>query len=231
MKLGPKGFTHKVSSSVRVRDFKQQLIDGDIVGFMLDEFTLVITADDDIPLDDDSLPLHLCEVSDNITLKIVSRKMMIQLFSQRGQHMYKTFPRNMTVNQMKKNILSEQGQGVPWPSRSLPSPGPATEISLFLERGPNYRKLDGDGPIGDVLSDYDIVHFIEDKFFDENWTIPVLFNDTEIGRVSTNQRDTVLSVKLRVHEQMGFPVASLNFSEPEDKIIQYSASCYHFTVS
>ena len=241
---------------MRVRDFKQQLIDGDCVAFMLDEFSLVITADDnddindDIPLDDDSLPLHLCGVSDNITLKIMSRDMMIQLFSQRGQHMYKTFPRNMTVNQMKKSILLEQGQEVPWPSRSLP-PGPATEISLFLERGLNYRKLDDeapigdvlpkndtcyrklndDGPIGDLLSDYDTVHFIEDKFFDAGWTIPVLFNDTEIGRVGTNQRDTVLSVKLRVQEQMGFPVASVNFSEPEDKIIQYSVSCYHITVS
>ena len=236
MKLGPKEFTQKVSSSVRVRDFKQQLIDGGIVGFMLGQCTLVITADDnddvndEIPLDDNSLPLHLCGVSDNTTLKIVSRKMMIQLFSQRGQHMYKTFPRNMTVNQMKKNILLEQGQGVPWPSRSLP-PGPTIEISLFRECGSNYRKLDGDGPIGDVLSDYDTVHFIEDKFFDEGWTIPVLFNDTEIGRVGTNQRDTVLSVKLRVQEQMGFPVASVTFSDPEDKIIQYSASCYHVTVS
>ena len=113
MKLGHKEFTHKGSSSVRVRDFKQQLIDGGSVGFMLDEFTLVIPADDnngvhdDITLDDDSLPLHLCGVSDNITLNIVSRKMMIQLFSQRGQHLYKTFPRNMTVNQMKQNILLE----------------------------------------------------------------------------------------------------------------------------
>ena len=124
IKLSPKQFSHKVSISVRLRDFKQQLTDGGIVGFLLDEFTLVITADDNndvndnIPLDDDSLPLHLFGVSDNITLKIVSRKMMIQLFSQRGQHMYKTFPRNMTVNQMKKSILLEQGQGVPWPSRS-----------------------------------------------------------------------------------------------------------------
>ena len=203
---------------------------------MMDEFTLIISADDnddindDIPLVDDSLPLHLYGVSDSITLKIVSRKIMIKLFSQRGQHMYKTFPRNMTVNQMKKSILWEQDQGVPWPSRSLP-PAPNTEISLFLERGLNYRKLDGDGPIGDDLSDYDTVHFIEDKFFDAGWTIPVLFNDTEIGRVGTNQRDTVLSVKLRVQEQMGFPVASVNFSDPEDKIIQYSASCYHITVS
>ena len=76
IKLGPKEFNQKVSSSVRLRDFKQQLTNGDIVGFMLDEFTLVITADDnddvndDIPLDDDSLRLHLCGVSDNITLKI-----------------------------------------------------------------------------------------------------------------------------------------------------------------
>ena len=236
MKLGPKEFTQKVSNSMGVRNFKQQLIDCGSVGFILDEFTLVIPADDndgindDIPLDDESLPLHLCGVSDNMIRKIVSRKMMIQLFSQRGQHMYKTFPKNMTVNQMKKNILLEQGQGVPWPSRSLP-PGPATEISLFLERGPNYRKLDGDGSIGDLLSDYDTVHFIEDKFFDAGWTIPVVFNDTEIGRVGTNQRDTVLSVKLRIQEQMGFPVTSVNFSDAEDKIIQYSASCYHITVS
>ena len=46
VKLGPKKVTCSVDNSLCLRDLKQQLIDGGIVGFMLSEFTLVISADD-----------------------------------------------------------------------------------------------------------------------------------------------------------------------------------------
>ena len=40
MKLGPLGFTYKVMNSVRVRELKQQLIDGGSVGFSINDFQL-----------------------------------------------------------------------------------------------------------------------------------------------------------------------------------------------
>ena len=79
IKLGPKVFSRKVLNSVRVRELKQQLIDGGNVGFSLEDLTLIVSADDndditdDIHLDDDSLPLYLCWVSDNMILKIMGK--------------------------------------------------------------------------------------------------------------------------------------------------------------
>ena len=113
VKLGPKKVTWSVDNSLRLRDLKPQLIDGAIVGFMLSEFTLVISADDnngiteDITIEDESLPLHLCIIIDNTTLRVVKWEVVIYLINQKGQHFFKTFPRNMTVNQMKHKVLQE----------------------------------------------------------------------------------------------------------------------------
>ena len=145
VKLGPKKVVCSVLNSVCVRKLKQQLMDGDIVGFMLSEFALEISADEnegiigDITLNDESLPLHLCGVRDHTTLHVVKWTVVIQAVNQRGQHSCKTFQRNVTVNRMKRELLSE-------------------DIILFLQTGSVYRKFDGDGPIGDVLSNNDIVY-------------------------------------------------------------------------
>ena len=83
MKLGPKSFSLKVLSSVRVGELKQQLIDGDIVGFKHNAFMLLISADDndgiatDVLLEDESLPLHLYGVGDNTTIRIISGSFQI----------------------------------------------------------------------------------------------------------------------------------------------------------
>ena len=64
-----------MNNSLRVCNFKQQLIDGGNVGYEPNEFSLLVSADDnhritdDIYLNDDSLPLHLYEVSDNTYIK------------------------------------------------------------------------------------------------------------------------------------------------------------------
>ena len=77
VKLGPKEIMVTDRNSLRVRELKQQLIDCGIVGFSLSEFTLIISADDnkgindDTSLRDESLPLHLCGVSNNTTLRII----------------------------------------------------------------------------------------------------------------------------------------------------------------
>ena len=182
---------------MRLRDLKQQLIDGGTIGFTLSEFTLKISANDnqgitdDITLNDESLPLHLCAVSDNTTLTVIKWNIVIQVINQRGQHSCKTFQRNMTVNRMKRELLSE-------------------DIILFLKTGSLYRKFDGDGPIGDVLSNNNIVHYVEEKFCDPPWVLRVYYEDLEIGRMGCLHDDTVLSVKLRVQGHMGFPVLCLD---------------------
>ena len=197
VKLGPKKVECSVDNSLRLRDLKQQLIDGGIVGFVLSEFTLVISADhnngitDDIILEDESLPLHLCGVSDNTTMNVVKWQVVIHLINQKGQHFFKTFPRNMTVNQMKEKLLGQ-------------------DTILFLQTGSGYRKFDGDEPIGEVLSNYHVVYYIKDRFFDPPWVVRIYYEDLEIGRVGCVQGDTVLSVKLRVQEQMGFPVCCVD---------------------
>ena len=146
---------------------------------------------EDIILEDESLPLHLCGIIDNTTLRVVKWKVVIHLINQKGQHSFKTFPRNMTVNQMKQKLLGE-------------------DIILFLQPGRGYRKFDGDAPIGEAFSNYHVVYYIEDRFFDPPWVSRVYYEDLEIGRVGCVQGDTVLSVKLRVQEQMGFPVCCVD---------------------
>ena len=168
MKLGPKEFTHKVKSSVRVRDLKHQLIDGGTVGFLLEDLTLIVSADDndcvtdDIPLEDDSLPLYLYGVSDNMTVKIMGEKITIVLVTYFGGHYRRSLPKNMTIDVLKQEIQSvdsffgeyyqDQRKGI-W---------------LFVKRGESYRKLPDAAPISSVLSNNDVVYFIEDRFFNES---------------------------------------------------------------
>ena len=199
IKLGPKVFTHKVLNSVRLRELKQQLIDGGYVAFLINEFQLFVNKriageDNDegnnFPLEDESLPLHLYGVNDNTQIDIVGWSIRIQLINQKGEQCFKYFPRKMKVNQMKKKIHSE-------------------DISLFLERGPKYRKLDDEAPIGDVLSHKDAIHYIEDLFFGPHEMIQVFHKGVEIEKIGHVYNETVLSLKLRVQNHLGFPVSSL----------------------
>ena len=201
LKLGPKEFTQKIKNSMSVRELKKQLIDGDIVGFMLDEFQLIISAaenegvTDNVPLVDETLPLHLCGVSDNTALKIMGWSIMIQLINQKGDKCFKYFPRKMTVKQMKQEISPQN-------------------ISLFLECGTRYRKFEGDGPIGDVLSHNDVVHYIEDKFFQPEQMIVVNHKAVAIEKIGFVSGETVLSLKLRVQEHLGTPVSRIVVQVP-----------------
>ena len=191
IKLGPKVFTHKVLTSVRVSELKQQLIDGGNVGFLINEFQLVsFSTWYKITLEDESLPLHLYGMGDNTTIKIVGWSIRIQLVNQKGEQHFKYFPRKMMVKHMKREIQ-------------------AKHISLFLERFTNYRKLDDEQPIGDVLSHNAVIYYIEDKFFKPNEMIRVFHKCVKIEKIGHIENETVRSIKLRVQEHLGFPVSSL----------------------
>ena len=220
-KLGPKEFTHKVKSSVRLRELKQQLIDGNIVGFKPNAFTLNISADDndrmaDVPLLDESLPLHLYGVGDNTTIRIIGGRVQIILVTSRGERLLKTFPRSSTISQMKQRIR-----------RFLGDDKDLDDVWLFKQIKKSYQRLDDDddqAPIGSVLYDNDVIYLVEDRFFsmDAIDVFPVYYKGEEIGRVGwkmtteTEGRytryhsDTALSLKLRIQELLGFPVSSVD---------------------
>ena len=202
-------------------DLKQWLIDGDIVGFKPNAFTLNISTednDDDFPLEDESLPLHLYGVSDNTTIRIISGRVQIILVTSWGQRWLKTFPRSISISQMKQRIR-----------RFLGDDKDLDDIWLFKQIKKSYHRLDNDDandetPIGSVLSHTDVIYLVEDRFFsmDAIDVFPVYYKRKEIGRVgwkiTTETRgtytryhsETALSLKLRIQEQLGFPVTSVD---------------------
>ena len=205
IKLGPKVFSRKLLNSVRVRELKQQLIDGGNVGFLINEFQLVsFSTWYKITLEDESLPLHLYGVGDNTTLRAMGGRVTIKLVNQKGAIWYKTFSKSITVAQMKQTILSTDTFFSADEERNL-----VKDIWLFVNQGDSYRELDDEATIGEIISNDDTVYFIEDRFFPE--TAMILVNllpiGKEIGSVGCSIEDTVLSVKLRVQAQFGFPVS------------------------
>ena len=240
IKLGSKEFSHKVLNSVRVRELKQQLIDGGNVGFSINEFQLILSAVDsdwNICLEDESLPLHLCGVGDNSVLRMIGDNIRIHLVTQRGHHWFKQFPRSMTIKQMKKAIRSVNHFFTIHPSYATYNDTTLlTDILLFREHGESYRIMDDDGePIGEKLSNNDVFHFIEERFFSRGEMIMVYYRGEEIGSVGwikqnapdSYNNETALNVKLRVQDQLGFPVSCVDVKYDEksmenDKNIRYA---------
>lgn len=224
IKLGPKEFTHKVKSSLRLRELKQQLIDGSNVGFT--NFSLIISSSesaeitDDVPLEDALLPLHLYGVSNNSVIRIIADNIQIHLVTQRGHHWFKQFPRSMTIGQMQKAIRSVDYFFTIDPGyATFNDTTLLTDILLFLKDGDSYIKLDdGEAPIGAKLSDNNVVHFIEERFFSPWQMITVYNQDDEIGSVGWSMQnrpqscknEMALSLKLRVQDQLGFPVSCVD---------------------
>ena len=236
VKLGPKVVTCSVSNSLSVRELKQHLIDGGVVGFASNEFIILFSAADndgipaDVLLQDESLPLHMHGVRDDTTVRTIrirGEKVRIHLFTNRGDDWYKSFPKNMTVEQLKKTIKSVDHFFIidPKDKETYNDPWLLMDIILFVQRGESYQKLDDEVQLGSVLSNNDVVHFIEDRFFEQRYMLPVYYNDEEIDRVGWSNRtigprdeyrcysDTVLSLKLRVQEELGFPVSCLSVKD------------------
>ena len=209
-----------MKSSVRVHDLKQQLIDDGSVGFSINEFQLILSAVDNhgnICLVDESLPLHLYAVGDNTIFGITTDKIRIHLVTQRGGHWFKQFPRSMTINQMKKAIMSVNHFFTIDPNyATFDDPTLLTDILLFRKHCDSYSKLDDDeAPIGAKLSNNDVVHFIEERFFNSWQMIAVYYQNKDIGIVGWSKQndlnnETALSVKLRVQDQLGFPVSRVD---------------------
>ena len=209
MKHGPQEytqeFTRKVMNSMRLRELKQQLIDGGTVGFSFKDFTLVLTsvdkdgATDNVLLQDESLPLHLCGVSDNMRITIIGSSIKVHLITHQGEHYFKHFPRNITVNQMKKRIHRN--------SHFFLNPVQVEDVWLFVEHDDyNYRKLDDEAPISAELSNNDIVHIVSDRFFQQRDMIAVYIENEfdEVGferkhAMGKHQSETLFSLKTRSH--------------------------------
>ena len=185
---------------MHVRELKQQLIDGDVVGFKPNVFTLNIFADDNdgvaanFPLLDESLPLHLYGVSDNTMITIIGGRVQIILFTSKGQRWIKSFPKNITIGQMKQRIR-----------RFLGDDKDLDDIWLFKQIDKSYKRLDDDvddeePPVGSVLSDDNVIYLVEDRFFSDDaidmYIFPVYHKGEKIGRVwwkITTQEGHVMS--------------------------------------
>ena len=99
------------------------------------------------------------------------------------------------------------------------------DVSLFVTCGNNvYKKLDEteDFPVWKLFLKDKRVYFIEDKLsFNACWS--VYYGDEEIGEVfglkiydeedDEEDYETVLSIKLRIQEQMGIPANRVNVYE------------------
>ena len=243
MKLGPKVSTCKVSSSVRVRELKQQLIDGNTIGFK--NFSLVLREiTGDFPLEDESLPLHLCGVGDDTMIWIIGGRLKITLVTSRGQQWLKSFPKNITVNQMKQRIrlvdrfFSAEDKDL------------LDDIWLFVQCRESFQRIDDDddeAPIGSVLSNNDVIYLVEDRFLsvDTIDMFPVYHKGEKIGRVwwkitteegrvmypSTLYRsDTVFSLKLRIQELLGFPVSCVNVKVRGQTVENYE-TLHHYCIN
>ena len=211
IKHGPRVVTCSVNNSLRLRDLKQQLIDGGTVSFMFSEFELIISSNDNdgitenIPMQDESLPLYLYGVSDKTTMTVISGKVLVDLVTPRGEHFYKSFPKAMTLNEMKQTIRSVKYFFRVWPENDPRNdPSFLMDILLFVQQGTNYKKLKGETPIGAILSDNDVVYLMEDKFLENDiphWhdgMVPVYYNGKEIDRVVEH--------KAANSRRAGFPV-------------------------
>ena len=209
LKLGPKRIHYSVNPSLRTRELKKQLVDGGVVGFASEEMALRLSTDNnatisaDTWLSEDSLPLHLHGVSDNTVITVEGGIIMVKLVSQSGGVMYKTFRSNITIDQMKNIIQSHS---------SFFDNGFLADIWLFRQVGISYIKIDGDScaPIGAKIKNNDVIHLLQNKFYQEDSLISVYMGRSLIGRVGRNERDTVLAVKLRVQGQFGHPVSSID---------------------
>ena len=222
IKHGPKEITCSVSNSMRVGSLKQQLMDGGTVGYEPDEFSLIVSADDitkDISLHDDSQPLHMYGVNDNTTIRIVRRSVTIQLVSPDGNKYSCTFPKTTTVNEMKEKLEPITGIFSSYARFQFPM-----GFIYFVQTGSQYRKLQGENPIGTILEDNDVIYCIEDIFVPQKQTAPVYYNNkTEIGRVGWSRNgEPVFSLKLRVQHQLGFPASSVDVT-PEGNRVDYQS--------
>ena len=206
VKHGPRVVTCSVNNSLGLRDLKQKLIDDDIIGFSFDEFGLFLSADDndglvsDISLEDNLLPLNLCGVGDDTTIRILGGSVFIHLIGPNNEHWTKAFPKTMTINQMKKAIM-------PLASflKNIPSQGKLViDFILFLKRGTTYKKLQGEVPIGTVLSNDDEIYLIDDSFYGGHQMVAVHYGREVVGRIP-HTCDSVLVLKLRVQESTGIP--------------------------
>ena len=213
MAFGPKEFIYKVCSSMSLSELKQQLTDGGTVRFATDEFSLLFSAaadsQADTPLLDESLPLHLYQVANDSKIQIVSGNVQIHLVTPRGEHFFKTYPKRITINQMKERIrlVTDVFNDTKY----------LEDVWLFLQSGRSYRKLNGEAPLGEVVPNNGILHLVEDVFFSESDMKPVYCEGEEIDRVGWNKqlvgehyiRDTVLS--LTAHsEPAGIPCQLYN---------------------
>ena len=76
------------------------------------------------------------------------------------------------------------------------------------------RSCRGEEPVGAVLSNGDYVYFIDDSIFNEQQVVAVCYGRGFVGAIGFSV-GTVLSAKLHVQSQFGFPVSCMDVKKTD----------------
>ena len=209
VQCGPKVITKEISNTMTVTDLKTDLVKSHQVAWQLHQFELgkVVARDDGvgdgviIALDDDDVPLHYYGIHTETNLTVVASFFMINILNVNGEYLYKRVPRQMTVRELKVDILH---------SRRIYTKFDYHDVMMFIKTGNDtYTELDPRVQrfVGEALGEGDTLYLSADTFFKEHY--PLYYNGSEAGKVGVVYQQSVFNVRLGTQVQTGVPVSNI----------------------
>ena len=237
VQCGPKNYRHDVSHCMTVNQLKMRLFENNEVAFFYKHVNLVMQVTNkgvkQYQVLDNSLPLHYYTSDSCLKLAAVGSLHLIKSKSPFGKITVHQITNKSTVLDLKEIIMksrhdtSDSGKGVlnltECLSRDLErvimnaiGKEGVRDISMFVNCGNDrYNRLESDTvPVCQLLPEDKTVYFIE-YWFSLKWFWPVHYQGKEVGQIfcywgNEERYETVLSVKLRIQEEMGIPVNCIN---------------------
>ena len=238
VQCGPMVYRHEVNYSMTVKELKMFLIENNEVAFLEKDIGLIMQATNkdlkqELELKDDSMPLHYFTSDLIIKLKVIGPTIFIASQNPFGETTHHKIPKKGTVCDLKQ-IIMKSSSIPPFTDKMLKdsflndlmnlmkillSQNNGKDISLFVTCGNDgYKKLDETDctPLGELLSDGDVVYYVEDNPFSNldvcNW--PVYHQKSNVGtvrcnRIQNTRYETVRTIKLRIQDEMGIPANRL----------------------
>ena len=237
VRCGPKVYKHNVSHCMTIKQFKKLLIESNEVAFLLRELVLVTNKDieEELELDDDSMPLHYYTSDTSIKLKVVGPTIFVTTRDSFGtqvsyniwrkttvsglkdvikKSIIPTLPDHLSEIEVKDSTFDELGSLITYllPSNKTNN---SPDISLFVACDVNgYKKLDeaDSTPLCKLLSESDVVYYIDHKLHSNlyhcQW--PLYHQDNKVGtvyikRYGSYEYEKVRTIKLRIQDEMGIP--------------------------
>lgn len=188
------------------------MLENNEVAFLYNEFDLVTQVTNkgiaqEIVLDDETMPLHYFSSEKYLKVDVMGPYLIVTSQNQYGGNSYHKVTKSCTVNKLKNVIMKSRCDD------------DVTDISMFVTcANDGYKKLDPNENVLLVtkLSSDHMIYFLEEKLvFDSVYQI--FYQDKEVGKVLSSRLcknnhfyyNTVLSVKLRIQDEMGIPTKSI----------------------